>query len=298
MKTKFNSMNQTRLPLLLIGIFACLLLINYPIVAQDDEGEESQWENFNPADFDDNSINIDNDWMPLKPGMRYVYTGTTLDDDGNPLPHRVLIHVTDLVKVIEGVKCVVSLDMDFESGALIEAELAFFAQDKEGNVWRMGEYPEEYDEEGNFDAAPCWISGVKKAVAGISMRANPWVDSPSYSQGWAPSVDFTDRGKVDQMGLRICGPMGCFDNVMVISETSLEEEGIFQLKYWAQGTGNIQVGYKGDDPTGELLQLVDVMQLGPDGIADLREKAFELEASAYRHSRNVYGETEPCFPRE
>ncbi len=281
-----------------LGILTFLFLFSISSIAQDEEGDEKQWEDFDPTIFDDNSTNIDNDWMPLKPGMRYVYAGSTLDDDDNPIPHRVVIHVTDLVKVIEGIKCVVTWDLDFEQGQLLEAELAFFAQDKEGNVWRMGEYPEEYDEEGKFDGAFCWISGIKKAIAGISMKANPWVDSPSYSQGWGPSVDFTDRGKVDQMGLKTCVPMGCYDNVMVISETSMEEIGVFQLKYWAQGIGNIQVGYRGDDPTAELLELVDVMQLGPDGMAKLREDALALEASAYTHSKNTYGKTEPCFPLE
>ena len=267
-------------------------------IAQDGEKGQEQWESFDPNNFDESSIVSSNDWLPLIPGSRSVYAGTTLDDDDNPVPHRVLINVTDLVKVIEGVKCVVAWDLDYSNGELVEAELAFYAEDKEGNVWRMGEYPEEYDEEGNFDAAPCWIGGVKKAIPGISMKANPWADSPDYSQGWAPSVKFTDRGKVDEMGASTCVPMGCYENVLVIAETSLEEVGIFQLKYWVQGVGNVQVGFKGDDPSSELLELVDVMQLGPEGIAEMRTSALELEASAYKHSKKVYGKTEPCFQRE
>jgi len=303
MKSKSNCMSKRNLITLLpywtmFGFFVCLLLLSNNVVAQEgDRGEEKQWEDFDPNNFDNRSIISSNDWMPLKPGMRYVYAGTTLDDEGNPMPHRVVINVTDLVKVIEGVKCIVTWDLDYSNGQLEEAELAFYAEDKEGNVWRMGEYPEEYDDEGKFDAAPGWISGVKNAIAGISMKANPWADSPSYSQGWAPSVDFTDRGKVDKMGVRTCVPMGCYDNVMVVAETSLEEVGIFQLKYWAQGVGNVQVGFKGDDPSSELLELVDVMQLGKEGIAKMRRSALKLEASAYKHSKKVYGNTEPCFPR-
>ena len=303
MKSKSNYLNQTKQTTfshfwMMFGILTCLLFFSNEIIAQDDGKEEKQWEDFDPSNFDDNSINSTNDWFPLKPGMRLVYAGTTLDDDDNPVPHRVLIHVTGLVKMIEGVKCIVAWDLDYSRGQLVEAELAFYAEDKEGNVWRMGEYPEEYDEEGKFDAAPGWIGGIKKAIPGISMKANPWVDSPSYSQGWAPSVGFTDRGKVDQMGVKTCVPMGCYDNVLVVSETSLEEVGIFQLKYWAQGVGNVQVGFKGDDPSSELLELVDVMQLGSEGIANLNEKALELEASAYKHGKKFYGKTEPCFPRD
>ncbi len=277
------------------GVFCCLLLTSLILSAQD-----SKWEDFDPNNFDENSINITNEWMPLSPGMRFVYAGVSVEEVGDdPTPHRVLIHVTDLVKEINGVSCVVNLDLDYSSGVLVEAELAFFAQDKEGTVWRMGEYPEEY-EDGEFAEAPHWIAGIEDARAGISMLANPWLGTPSYSQGWGPEVDFTDRGEVAEMGVSTCVPMDCYDNVLVISETSEEEPGIYQLKYFAQGVGNVQVGFKGDDPSQELLELVDFQVLGPDGIAELREQALKLEKTAYERkgNRKVYHKTPPCTVRK
>ena len=53
-------------------------------------------------------------------------------------------------------RTVVSWDLDYSDGELAEAELAFYAQDDDGNVWRMGEYPEEYDG-GQIVDAPTWI---------------------------------------------------------------------------------------------------------------------------------------------
>ncbi len=53
--------------------------------------------------------------------------------------------VTDLTKVVNGVRAVVVWDRDYASGELQETELAFFAQDNDGNVWHLGEYPEEYE---------------------------------------------------------------------------------------------------------------------------------------------------------
>ena len=88
---------------------------------------------------------IDNVWMPLTPGTRLVWEGTTLDDD-EFLDHTVITIVTDLTKVIDGVETVVIWDQDFSDGELVETELAFFVQDDDGNVWRMGEYPEEYED--------------------------------------------------------------------------------------------------------------------------------------------------------
>ncbi len=260
--------------------------------------QEKKWEDFDPNNFDENSNVITNEWMTLKPGMRFVYAGTTLSDEDEPLVHRVIINVTDLTKVIEGINTLVTWDLDYSGGELVEAELAFFAQDKEGNVWRMGEYPEEY-EDGEFAEAPHWMAGIEDARPGISMLANPWVGTPSYSQGWGPEVDFTDRGQVHEMGVSTCVPMGCYDNVLVISETSEEEPGVYQLKYWAQGVGNVQVGYKGDDPSQELLELVDVIQLEGENLKKMRESALKLEAAAYerRSNRKVYHMTEPCEVR-
>ena len=60
-------------------------------------------------------------------------------------PHQVITTVTDLTKVIDGVRTVVIWERDINDGRLLEGELAFQAQDDDGNVWNLGEYPEEYD---------------------------------------------------------------------------------------------------------------------------------------------------------
>src|SRR5947199_2891075 len=54
-------------------------------------------EDFNPKNFGP-STRIDNEWFPLKPGTRLVYTGTTIEDDGKPMPRRLVSIVTDLTK--------------------------------------------------------------------------------------------------------------------------------------------------------------------------------------------------------
>jgi hypothetical protein len=268
-----------------IGLFSTC------VKAQDSETIGKKYEDFDPKNFDD-PTNIDNEWMTLKPGMRYVYAGTTVDED-KPIPHRVVIHVTDLTKMIGEIRCVVAYDLDFSEGNLVEAELAFFAQDNEGNVWRIGEYPEEY-EEGEYVLNSCWLNGIDGAIAGISMKGEPILDSPSYSQGWSPSTGFTDRGQVYLMGQEVCVPMNCYEDVMVIAEGSEEEGDAKQLKYWAKEVGNVKVGWMGgDEKTQEVLELVDVIELGAEGLTKIREEAIELEKSAYERSKDVYGLTSP-----
>lgn len=137
---------------------------------------------FDPNNFS-NPTTIDNPWLPMTPGAHYVYEGTTVEDDGTVVPHRIEVTITDLKKVIAGVETVVSWDLDFTDDELVEAELAFYAQDDDGNVWRMGEYPEEYDA-GAIVASPTWIHGLAEAHAGIMMQADPQTGTPSYAQGW------------------------------------------------------------------------------------------------------------------
>ncbi|HKI76961.1 MAG TPA: hypothetical protein VKA26_00300 [Ignavibacteriaceae bacterium] len=277
-------------------IFILTGLVSFSAYAQGNENDQKEHEEFNPSNFDETSINITNKWMPLKPLTRHVYEGTTVED-GETFAHRVIITVTDFTKEIGGVNCVVTWDLDYSNGELEEAELAFFAQDKFGNVWRMGEYPEEY-ENGKFIKATCWLHGFNGSIAGIEMNANPKVGMPSYSQGWAPSVDFTDRAQVDQMGIKNCVPLDCFEDVLVIAELSISEPDAQQLKYFAQNVGNIRVGWRGKgELTQEVLELVEIQQLVLGALDEARAGVIKLEKSAYGVSKELYGKTKPIIQR-
>jgi len=279
--------------------FTCLGLSRGVVMAQAKKSGstgqpqvEKKFEDFHHNNFD-RPTNIANEWFPLKPGTRFVYEGFTIEDD-KPVAHRLVSTVTDLTKVIDGVRTVVVWDVDHRAGQLAETEIAFFAQDNDGNVWLLGEYPEEY-EDGKLVAAPAWIRGREDARAGISMKAKPRLGTPSYSQGWAPAVKWTDRGVVDQMGQKICVRLGCYEDVLVIAETSKEEPDAQHLKYYARGVGNIRVGWRGEgEKTRETLELVEVVRLGPEALAEARAKALELEKRAYKFSKKVYGRTPPA----
>jgi hypothetical protein len=276
---------------------SCLALFLGCAGARDDttagKSAEPNFEALDAGTFT-RSIQIDNQWMPLKPGTRFVYEGTTIEDDGTAVPHRIEVNVTDLTKVIGGVRTLITWDLDYSDGELVEAELAFFAQDTSGTVWRMGEYPEEYDA-GKFVAAPAWIHGLEDARAGIMMKAKPQVGTPSYSQGWGPAVNWTDRGQVDQMGQKTCVPVACYEDALVIAETSAAEPNAQQLKYYARGVGNVNVGWRGaGEKTKETLELTKVEQLDANALAEVRAKALEMEKNAYQRSKSVYAHTAPA----
>jgi hypothetical protein len=234
---------------------------------------------------------VTNRWFPMRPGTQYVYEGTTIEA-GKTIPHRVVFTVTDLTKVVDGVRNVVVWDRDYTAGQLEETELAFFAQADDGTVWHLGQYPEVY-ENGRFLEAPAWIHGFEDAQAGVTIKPEPRYGTPSYSQGWGPAVGWSDRARVHQTGQRTCVRAGCYDDVLVTDEYSEDEPGAHQLKYYAPGVGNVRVGWAGNDETRETLELVRVVQLSPAALADVRREALELERRAYLRSAAVYGRTAP-----
>ena len=252
---------------------------------------------FKRAQFD-NSTSITNRWMPLKPGTQRIYEGSAiLEGEKTRSTRRFVSTVTDVGKVIDGVRTLVVWERDYTAGQLGEAEIAFFAQDNAGNVWLLGEYPEEY-ENAKFVDAPAWITGQKGARAGIAMLANPRVGTPDYSQGYAPPpVDFKDRARTYKVGQRTCVPVGCYENVLVTEEFERGVPGAYQLKYYAPGVGNVRVGWRGaKEQEKETLELVSLKRLSPQALAKARKEALALDKRAYKNSKDVYAKTQPAKP--
>ena len=299
-----------RLLLMVVPAVAVLLLSAWACrnaqSAKDNSADEtpsgaaSDGEGFPEEEFQDlleidpnnfgNSTVIDNEWWPLEPGTRLVYEGFTVEN-GEKVSHRVVDTVTDLTKVINGVRTVVSWERDFRGDELIESEIAFHAQDNDGNVWHLGQLRETYDEV-EFSGSRVWFVGVPEgAKAGIRMQADPQLGTPSYSQGYAPApFNWTDRARVYQLGQKTSVAAGSYDDVLVIEEADQETPaGAYQLKYYARGVGVVRIGFLGDDPEQEEMELVEIVQLSPEELAEARAEALRIEERAY-----MYGLTSPA----
>ena len=276
--------------LLIILVSACGATAT-PQAAADTQALEPEFKDFAPDNFD-NPTNINNKWAPMQPGTRWTHEGSAVDDEGNSFTRRIEFTVTDLTKEIAGVHTVVAWIVDFNDGEIVEKEIAFYAQDSDGNVWYFGEYPEEY-ENGEFVKAAPWIHGIEDARAGIKMMAEPQLGIPSYFQGWGPAVEWSDYGQVDQIVEETCVPVDCYKDVLVIAESSLGEVDAYQLKYYAPGVGEVRVGWKGADATQEELELIELVQLSPEQLMEVHSMALELENHAYEISKDVYSQTSP-----
>jgi len=259
----------------------------------DPPGYQATEKDFSVERFSDASININNNFLPVVPGSTFTLTGTA-NRGGGGNAHQVIFTVTEVTKMVNGVRTVVLWDRDIQEGVLVEEELAFWAQDDSGNVWLLGEYPEEH--EGNKVAAPAaWLTGIQQATAGILMRFDPKVKTTQYEQGKAPKAEFHDLAKVFAENQHTCIDLGCFDGVLVVDEWDPDhqpEDG-HQFKYHAPGVGIIQVTARGGDEQ-ETLVATEHRTLTPEELAAANQRALELDSLAYTRAKAVYTGSPPA----
>jgi hypothetical protein len=182
-----------------------------------------------PANF---VATIDNRYLPYKPGTRFHFEGvrgTTRQTDDEVVLHRT--------KRILGVTSTVVRDTVSESGRAIERTDDWYAQDKQGNVWYMGEDSFEL-EKGHFvKASDSWESGVDGAKPGIIMPTHPR-RGDAYRQEYYPPGKALDEARVLRLSGTLTVPYGSFKELLVTSERSPLEPQTEQ-KYYAPGVGEI-----------------------------------------------------------
>ncbi len=198
-----------------------------------------------PADF---STTIDNKYMPLKPGTTYIYES----EDGAT---RVEVVVLQETKTIQGVTCVVVGDTVSEDGAVVEDTLDWYAQDKDGNVWYFGEDSKEYENGVVVSTAGSWEAGVRGAVPGIIMKADPQVGDV-YQQEYLKG-EAEDMAEVLALDATVTVPYGSFTQVLRTKEWTPLEPGVEEEKFYAPGIGNVLTkAVKGGSDVEHLVEII------------------------------------------
>ena len=176
---------------------------------------------------------IDNRYLPFKPGTAYHFTGvrgkTPQTDD------EVVTHKT---KTILGVKSTVVRDTVSEHGKAIERTFDYYAQDKQGNVWYMGELSLEKQHGRMVKASDSWLAGVRGGKPGIIMPGHPRAGD-AYRQEYYPPGEALDQARVIGFAGRAKVPYGNFKKLLVTSERSPLEPQTEQ-KYYAPGLGEVK----------------------------------------------------------
>jgi hypothetical protein len=250
---------------------------------------------FNSANFSPESTTITNRFLPLVPGTQFVLDGTANRGSGSGT-HEVIFTVTDVTKWVDHVRTLVIWDRDVQDGVLAEEELSFFAQDKAGNVWYLGENPDVYDN-GTVTADATWLAGHIQAIPGLAMRNSPRVGTSSYLQGSAPNAGFLDQATVVKANQKTCVPAGCYKRVLMVDEfdPNQQPQDGHQLKYHAPGVGIVRVEPRGGTEQ-ETLVLSELRHLDATQLAAARDRALALDKLAYQLAPAVWSDTPNAVP--
>jgi hypothetical protein len=183
-----------------------------------------------PADF---RSEIDNPYWPMSPGSRWVYRET--DAEGAGL--RVEVTVTGRTREILGIDATVVHDVVTEDGRLIEDTYDWYAQDKWGNVWYLGEDTKEYEGGKVSSTEGSWEAGVDGAQAGIILPADPEPGLAYRQEHYAGHAE--DGAEVLSVDERATVPYGSFDHVLMTRDHNLLEPKLLEHKFYARGVGPI-----------------------------------------------------------
>jgi hypothetical protein len=197
---------------------------------------------FDPAGF---VAAVDNPYFPLTPGTTYVFEGGGEHNE---------VTVTHDTKTILGIPAVVVHDQVFVNGTLTEDTLDWFAQDRWGNVWYLGEATHTVKNGVVGSSSGSWEAGVDGALPGIAMLADPHegdVYRQEYSAGHAEDI-----GTVVQIGGSETVVAGTYSPVLVTHDGSVIEPGVVEEKTYAPGIGFILERVVGGSGRLELLRIV------------------------------------------
>ncbi len=180
-----------------------------------------------PADF---TTKIEHPYWPMPRGARWVYTSDS---------ERIVVEVTNRKKRIKGVEALVLRDTvtQRDGGGFVEVTDDWYAQDKDGNVWYLGEDTKEYKDGTVSSTKGSWEHGVDGAYAGVIMPAKPRSGLSYRQEYYAGQAE--DAAKVVSVDAKVTVPFGTFENSVKTADTTRLEPGVLEYKYYARGVGHV-----------------------------------------------------------
>jgi hypothetical protein len=199
-----------------------------------------------PADF---VAGIDNPYLPFEPGTKWVYEGVSGDEKETDT-----VYVTNQTKEILGITCTVVRDVVSVEGEIAEKTFDWYAQDRYGNVWYMGEESREYENGKVVSTEGSWEAGVDGAQPGIIVLGDPQVGDRYRQEYYKGEAE--DFGQVLKLDASVEVPYGSFDNVLVTKDWTPLEPKVLEEKYYARDVGVVfEHSIKGPN---EELRLVEL----------------------------------------
>ena len=194
---------------------------------------------------------IDNPYLPLAPGARWIYRETSAD--GNAL--KVKVTVTTRTKQILGIDATVVHDKVSDHGEVIENTFDWYGQDGCGNVWYLGENTKEYENGVVVSTAGSWEGGVDGAQPGVIMPADPQVDSTYREEYLAGEAE--DAAQVLSLDEQAEVPYGQFGDVLLTKNFTPLHSDVLEYKFYAKDVGQVLgLGISGGSDREELLRFI------------------------------------------
>jgi len=176
---------------------------------------------------------IDNPYWPMAPGSRWVYRETAPGE----APQRVVVTATHRTRRVAGVAARVVHDVVSAHGRLAEDTRDWYAQDRAGNVWYLGEDTVEYRDGRPASRAGSWEAGVDGAQAGIALPAAPRVGLRYRQEYQAGAAE--DRAQVLSLDEQVEVPFGHFAHVLMTKDFTPLEPRMLEHKLYARGVGPV-----------------------------------------------------------
>jgi hypothetical protein len=200
-----------------------------------------------PAEF---APRVDNPWFPLRLGTVLLYRGRK---DGEPSRERLA--VLSETKTILGVRATVVSDKLYLRGKLEERTRDWYAQDRRGNVWYLGEATAELNPDGSVKSREgSWQAGVDGARAGIFMPAHPHRGQTGIQEMYEGEAE--DRFRVLSRSARVETPAAASRHALLTREWTPLEPGVVDRKLYVRGIGTVlEETVKGGDELNELVAI-------------------------------------------
>ena len=246
---------------------------------------------FNPDNFV-NPLAVTNQYHPLTPGMQWIRSGTT-EVGSRKVPHQIITTMTDVVRIIDGVPAVAMLDESTDSGEVIQVGFDYLAIDKEGNVWILGGYTEEYQGGEYVFAEDAFLGESTGAQVGILAPAEVTMATPRWFIGSAGPKEDPSVGEPVEIGVEVTVPFGNFKNVRAVREGGSKAPDN-ELKYYAPGVGVIWNVPRDKSLHQDYFELTNFTQLSPEGLAEVSKAVLDLEEHARTEAPEVYGNVPPA----
>jgi hypothetical protein len=202
-----------------------------------------------PAQF---TTSIDNLWWPMRPGSRWIYRET----ESHGARQRVVVTVTKTTRLIaNGIRARVVHDVVTENGEQVEVTDDWYAQDRCGNVWYLGEATAEYENGKVVSREGSWEAGANGAQPGVVVLARPRVGMAYRQEFYAGHAE--DRATVLSLGEQVEVPYGLFrkGTVLMTREWNPLEPRVLEHKFYARGVGPVlAIGVSGGSDREELVR--------------------------------------------